>query len=293
MTVQDSAPAPDSAATAAAAATNRDAAPKVDASDTQAIKITYDEQLYPARPRALGPRARRRPVIPPDSAPPFAADGRNRAYVEWLEDMSMLSDANTMGRQLSGQAGMWQNPYAYPNPRAAVEKASVWFTAYPLSLITAPGESFLAALGDEDLWAAFEQIGVEAIHTGPVKRAGGLDGWDPTPSVDGHFDRISMAIDPLFGTEEEFRTMCEVAAAHGGDDHRRHRPRAHRQGRRLPARRDEPPGLPGHLPHDRHPGGRLAPAAGRPGRSGLGQHRRRRPRRPCRTPVTSSASCSG
>ena len=128
----------------------------------------------------------------------------------------MLSDANTMGRQLSGQAGMWQNPYAYPNPRAAVEKASVWFTAYPLSLITAPGESFLGALGDENLWTAFQQIGVEAIHTGPVKRAGGLDGWDPTPSVDGHFDRISMAIDPLFGTEEEFRTMCEVAASHGG-----------------------------------------------------------------------------
>ena len=216
MTVQDSAPAPDSAATAAAAATNRDAAPKVDASDTQAIKITYDEQRYPARPRALGPRARRRPVIPPDSAPPFAADGRNKAYVEWLEDMSMLSDANTMGRQLSGQAGMWQNPYAYPNPRSAVEKASVWFTAYPLSLITAPGESFLGALGDENLWKAFQQIGVEAIHTGPVKRAGGLNGWDPTPSVDGHFDRISMAIDPLFGTEEQFRTMCEVAASHGG-----------------------------------------------------------------------------
>ena len=145
MTVQDSAPAPDSAATAAAAAANGNAAPKLDASDTQAIKITYDEQRYPARPRALGPRARRRPVIPPDSAPPFAADGRNKAYVEWLEDMSMLSDANTMGRQLSGQAGMWQNPYAYPNPRSAVEKASVWFTAYPLSLITAPGESFLGA----------------------------------------------------------------------------------------------------------------------------------------------------
>src|SRR6476659_7421580 len=93
VTVQDSAPAPDSAA--AAAATNRDAAPKVDASDTQAIKITYDEQRYPARPRALGPRARRRPVIPPDSAPPFAADGRNKAYVGWLEDMSLVSDATT------------------------------------------------------------------------------------------------------------------------------------------------------------------------------------------------------
>jgi len=185
------------------------------AESTQAIKITYDEQFYPARPRALRPYARRQ-LAAANTPPPFAPEGRNKAYVDWLEDQSMLNDANALGRQLSGQAGMWQNPYAHPNPRAAVEKASVWFTAYPLSFITAPGQSFLAALGDNELWAAFEQIGVEAIHTGPVKRAGGLDGWDATPSVDGHFDRISMAIDPLFGTEEEFRVMCEVAAAHGG-----------------------------------------------------------------------------
>ncbi|MET0967206.1 MAG: maltose alpha-D-glucosyltransferase, partial [Nakamurella sp.] len=186
------------------------------AESTQAIQITYDEQFYPARPRALRPYARLRPMTSANEAPPFAADGRNRAYVDWLEDLSMLSDANTIGRQLSGQAGMWQNPYAHPNPRAAVEKASVWFTAYPLSFITAPGESFLAALGNDDMWAAFEQIGIDAIHTGPVKRAGGLTGWDSTPSVDGHFDRISMAMDPLFGTDEEFRSMCAVAAAHGG-----------------------------------------------------------------------------
>ena len=64
----------------------------------------------------------------------------------------MLGDAKVLGRQLSGQASMWQNPFAYPDPRAAVERASVWFTAYPLSLITRPGQSFLAALGDADLW---------------------------------------------------------------------------------------------------------------------------------------------
>ena len=55
--------------------------------------------------------------------------------------------------------------------------------------------------------------------------------------------------------------MCAEAVAHDGVDHRRHRPRAHRQGRRLPARRDEPQGLPGDLPHGGHPRGGLAPAA--------------------------------
>jgi maltose alpha-D-glucosyltransferase/alpha-amylase len=177
-------------------------------------EISFHEHFYPARPRALGPRARLDRLS--EAPPPFAADARNHAYVEWLENMSMLGDANNVARQLSGQAGMWLNPYAYPNPRAAVDRASVWFTAYPLSLITAPGQSYLAALGAEDLWTAFEEIGVEAVHIGPVKRAGGISGWDYTASVDGHFDRISMALDPLFGTERDFRIMCAEAVAHDG-----------------------------------------------------------------------------
>ena len=128
----------------------------------------------------------------------------------------MLGDAQLIATQLSGQASMWQNPFANPDPRAAVEKASVWFTAYPMSMITKPGTVFLGSLGDEGLWSAFEQIGIDGVHTGPVKRAGGIIGWEPTPSVDGHFDRISISIDDVFGTEEEFRAMCEVAASHLG-----------------------------------------------------------------------------
>ena len=128
----------------------------------------------------------------------------------------MLEDAKTFATQFSGQGSMWQNPFANPDPRAAIEKASVWFTAYPISMITKPGTSFLGTLGDDDLWTAFEAIGIDGVHTGPVKKAGGLVGWDPTPSVDGHFDRISTQIDDAFGTEEEFRSMCEVAAGHLG-----------------------------------------------------------------------------
>jgi trehalose synthase len=129
---------------------------------------------------------------------------------------SMLKDANAIGSQLSGQGVMWQNPYATPNPRGAIESAPVWFTAYPLSMMTKPGHSFLGTLADPDLWEAFEKIGIRAIHSGPVKRAGGIDGWHPTPSVDGHFDRISTHIDAAFGTEDDFRRMCEVAGEHGG-----------------------------------------------------------------------------
>jgi trehalose synthase len=95
-------------------------------------------------------------------------------------------------------------------------KSSVWFTAYPISMIPKPGHSFLGTLGDDDLWRVFEVIGINAVHTGPLKRAGGIFGWELTPSVDGHFDRISTQIDEIFGSEMEFRRLCEVAAAHGG-----------------------------------------------------------------------------
>ncbi len=176
---------------------------------------TFDEQFYPARPRRLRPLATRaeRPVRPEDAR--GAAEAGNPEYVRWLVNESMLSDANHLASQLSGQGSMWQNPFADPDPRAAVERAAVWFTAYPMSFVTRPGQTYIAGLADPELWRAFRQIGIDAVHTGPVKQAGGLLGWRQTPSVDGHFDRISMQVDPAFGTEAEFRELCATAEANG------------------------------------------------------------------------------
>ena len=137
-------------------------------------------------------------------------------YVSWLQQKSMLADASRISGQFSGIADVWQSPFATPNPTAVMAKSSVWFTAYPISMITKPGHSFLGTLGDEELWRTFAAIGINAVHTGPLKRAGGVFGWELTPSVDGHFDRISTQIDEVFGSELEFRRLCEVAAAHGG-----------------------------------------------------------------------------
>ena len=184
----------------------------------EASEISYDENFYPARPKRLRPRGRLRDLfaLRPKAERVGKPTGDNCAYVSWLLGESMLEDAKAFATQFSGQGSMWQNPFANPDPRAAIEKASVWFTAYPISMITKPGTSFLGTLGDEELWAAFEEIGIDGLHTGPVKKGGGLVGWDPTPSVDGHFDRISTQIDEAFGTEEEFRSMCDVAAGHLG-----------------------------------------------------------------------------
>ncbi len=180
-------------------------------------EITFDEHLHPARPRTLRYRPRvKTPFARRSLAQDGTAAGDNPAYVSWLVSQSMLADANEISQQFSGQGSMWQNPYATPNARAAVDTASVWFTAYPLSLITRSDESFLKSMSSEEMWKAFAEIGIEAVHTGPVKRAGGIWGWDLTPSVDGHFDRISTQIDPAFGTEEEFRQMCGTANWYGG-----------------------------------------------------------------------------
>jgi trehalose synthase len=185
--------------------------------DSEKSEISYDEQRYPARPRRLRPRDHiRGSSVRRIRTDPRTANGSNPAYVEWLVRQSMLRDADVLARQLSGQPAMWRNPYARPDARRAIETSDVWFTAYPISLITRPGQSFLAALGDDALWSAFERVGITAIHTGPVKRAGGIAGWLETPSVDGHFDRISTSIDPAFGTEDEFRALCDVAESHGG-----------------------------------------------------------------------------
>src|ERR1700728_2732616 len=179
-----------------------------------ASEITYDEQFYPARPRRLTPTARRIARRPTEAE--GEPNAENPGYVSWLIDESMLNDANELARQLSGSGNMLQNPFAHPDPRAAVRRAGVWFTAYPLSFVTRADQSFLSGLAEPSLWQAFAQIGIDAVHTGPVKKAGGLDGWRETPSVDGHFDRISMQVDPEFGTEEDFRQLCLMAERHGG-----------------------------------------------------------------------------
>jgi len=189
----------------------------VPAGEHEPSEITYAEHFHPARPKSLRHRARvKSPVARRSVAKDGKPTGTNPAYVSWLLSQSMLADANEISRQFSGQGTMWQNPFANPGPRQAVETASVWFTAYPISFITRPGDSFLGAMADEALWEAFATIGIEAAHTGPVKRAGGLSGWQTTPSVDGHFDRMSTEIDPAFGTEAEFRAMCGMATWSGG-----------------------------------------------------------------------------
>jgi trehalose synthase len=135
-------------------------------------------------------------------------------YVEWLLGQSMLRCARGLATRYSGQARMWMHPYAETRPRAASALASVWFTAYPASIVTEKGTSVLATLGSDTFWRALSSLGVQGVHMGPMKVSGGIRDRKHTPTVDGNFDRISFDIDPIYGTQEEFMAMCRMAAAH-------------------------------------------------------------------------------
>ena len=138
------------------------------------------------------------------------------AYIRWLEERSMLHQAQLVAQRYSGSSAQWQHPYGVPQPRATTSRASVWFTAYPASTIAAaPGASVLTTLADERLWRAFQAIGIQAIHTSPMKRSGGVKDLDYTPSIDGNFDRISFDIDPDFGTEAQYKNLVATARTHG------------------------------------------------------------------------------
>lgn len=154
--------------------------------------------------------------LPAASGNADALTQSDAAYIQWLEQHSMLRQAEILARGYSGRAAQWQRPYGVPQPREASARASVWFTAYPASTIAAtPDASVLETLADERLWTALQEVGIQGIHTGPMKRSGGVRGIRYTPSVDGNFDRISFDIDPEFGTLEQYLRMVQVARRHG------------------------------------------------------------------------------
>lgn len=148
-----------------------------------------------------------------------ATDARpkaDRAYVNWLEEHSMLFQAQEQAALISGRGVQWLHAYGEPQPREAVQRASVWLLDYPGSVITKPGKSVIGTWGDPELWQALERIGIDLLHTGPVKQAGGVRERRFTPSIDGWFDPISLELDPELGTDREYQQMVKTADEHGG-----------------------------------------------------------------------------
>src|SRR4029450_1160214 len=106
-----------------------------------------------------------------------------RASIRWLEERSMLFQASGQAHLISGKGVQWRHAYGEPQPREAVKQASVWLLDYPGSVIARPGKSVIATWGDPQLWEALERIGIELLHTGPIKQAGGGEERRFTPTI--------------------------------------------------------------------------------------------------------------
>jgi trehalose synthase len=133
-------------------------------------------------------------------------------YIRFLEERSMLFQADQEGEAISGMGVQWRNDFGQPEPDVLRGMASAWLLYYPGSVITAPGKSIIGTWADPQFWAANAQIGIDLLHTNPTERAGGIRGTEFTPTIDGWFDRIGFDTAPELGTEDDIKQLVDNAA---------------------------------------------------------------------------------
>ncbi len=133
--------------------------------------------------------------------------------VQELEEESILYNSENLAKKYSGNKIQWQYPYGYPKPKQVCEKTSVWLDSYARAIITEKNKTVLETLANPELWKVLVDIGFEGLHTGPMKKAGGIVTGKKTPSVDGGYDRISLDIDPDFGTKQQYLEMAKTIHA--------------------------------------------------------------------------------
>ena len=217
----------------------------------------------------------------------------DKDYVRWLQQESMLANANAIAGQFSGVGDGVAEPVRHPQSRSG--DGEVVGLVHRLSHLDdhqarlfLPGHlggrgSVACVRGDRHQCRA---------HRPPEAGRGGLRlGGDPQRRralrPDQHPDRR--------GVRHRSGVPPPVRGGSGArrDRHRRHRARAHREGPRLPAGGDEGRRLSRDLPHGGDSARGLAPAArgARPAR--IRSTSTPRPRTGCSGPATSSAGCNG
>lgn len=135
--------------------------------------------------------------------------------VEYYLENSMLYQAENYATDVAGDEEQWNGPYMSPEPEAMTDAAGEFLTIYPRSYLPATGETVMSTLADENLWQALERIGITLMHPVAFEQAGQVVGRELSPSIDGGFDRISMAIEPMIGSADDVRSLVQTAQSHG------------------------------------------------------------------------------
>ncbi|MFQ5564546.1 MAG: alpha-amylase family glycosyl hydrolase [Parvularculaceae bacterium] len=145
----------------------------------------------------------------------MARQSEETSYIDWLKSRSMLRTYDGLVKSFAGQAKQWRASFGNPKPNEVLAENSVWFAAYPDSLMGPEGANVLDVLCDKNLYTILSDIGIEAVHTGPMKRSGSIHGYDYGESVDGHFDRMQNDIDPDYGNQEQYKRAVTTAHESG------------------------------------------------------------------------------
>jgi trehalose synthase len=143
------------------------------------------------------------------------ARAESSADIEWLRERSMLNQGTALRERFDDPKEAWKYPFGLAQADAFLEDASTWIALYPASMLGREGQRYLDMIGDAEVLDVFADLGITAIHTGPIKRAGSVQGREYEPTIDGHFDRIELTVDPEFGDEESYRGAVSEASNHG------------------------------------------------------------------------------
>jgi len=139
--------------------------------------------------------------------------------VKELTQRSMLHEARALIYKQRNDGREWRTPYGENQARDLIErdKGDVWLDLYPASVVPKPGESVMNTMGDEELWKHLKDLGISVVHLNPVRRSGGITTdlqW--TPTTDGGYDRVSLQVEPLYGTDDDYRSLVRTAAQYSG-----------------------------------------------------------------------------
>jgi hypothetical protein len=126
-----------------------------------------------------------------------------------LEKSSMLYQAKKMAEESALKKHDWYSSKR-PNPRNALEKASVWIKITPELLITPANQSIISYLTRFELWEELQNLSVQGIDLGPTQQSGELRQGETLVQTE-IFSPISFQINPLLGSTAEIQKFVEVA----------------------------------------------------------------------------------
>lgn len=142
--------------------------------------------------------------------------GEEEQYIMFLEESSMLYQAELVADPVSGSETQWRDEFGAPKPQELRELASVWMLRYPLSTIPLDDDSsVIATWADPDFWLAAGEVGIQMLRTNPTQRSGGIEEREFSPTRDGFFDRIGYMTAPELGTEDEYEQLVANAQRNG------------------------------------------------------------------------------